>query len=149
MTTAERQQLSEIDKALLDVVSQALERYAKEVATLEHAWEKGAGWVVEVTPRNDLAARLSASFDGHDLLSITVGRTWLELFPVKAVADLDYIGDLAAAVFAGNLEEAERGGFARLTLSGGRVVGIGSVHLPIPWKLRRTRKYAPYGQRRT
>lgn len=139
---------TEMDDALLDVISRALEHHGKEVARLEHVWHGGAGmWFVEVVPQNDLAAPLSVAFDGHDLVTITVGRTWFEVFPVKQVADLDYIGELAAAVFEGNLEETERGGFGRLSLLDGRVIRIGVLHLPIPWKLRRVRRYAPYGHR--
>ena len=52
---------------------------------------------------------------------------------------------LFAAVFAGRFIEAGRHGdaFAKLSTTQGEI-SVGAIHLPIPWRLRRTRTYTPY-----
>jgi hypothetical protein len=62
-------------------------------------------WWTEVQPSRSGAARLTGGFDGDDLLSITVGATWFELFGVRGSADLDKFRDNVVAVFAGEIQE--------------------------------------------
>jgi hypothetical protein len=89
--------------------------------------------LVEVHPRKPTAAAFTAAVDG-DVVTITAGKTWFEVFSIKTVDDLGYIGQIAAAVFAGNMEEAGLfNRFARIRLADGRTVSVGVVHLPLPW----------------
>ena len=135
-----------MDLALLRVIRSALAPFGDEAATFDHAWgERARMWFVEARPNNDSSASFSAAFDGDDLVTMVVGQTSCEVFPVKHVDDLDAVREIAEAVFEGKLEEAEQGGFARMTMRDGRVLAVGSLHLPIPWRLRRRPTYAPYG----
>lgn len=103
-------------------------------------------WFIEVSPANRDAATFPAAFDGGDLVPVTIGEeVWFEVFPVRRPRDLDYIGELAAAVFAGRVEEMPGGGFAQIILADGSRVPAGTAHLPLPWKWwPDIRRYASY-----
>lgn len=127
---------SEMDTALLDAVSTALNEHPAGVATLTHTWNDDAGmWFVKVSPRLASAADFSIAYDGEDLLTVTVGNIWFEIFPIKSVEELGYAREIAVAVFAGKVEES-----GPLDKASGRIhlkegpVGVGSVHLPWPWR---------------
>jgi hypothetical protein len=137
---------TEMDLALFDVVKRALEPYGTGAASLEHAWgDQARMWFVEVTPTNDAAAPFVAAFDGNDIVTAIVGKTNFEVYSIKQADELQYIGEIAGAVFRGQVEEVERGGCARLTLADDRVVTVGAFHLPTPWRLRRRHTYPSYG----
>jgi hypothetical protein len=137
---------SEMDRALLRVVTEALEHLPVAAATVSQQWVEGAGmWFVKVRPRLAAAARFDIGYDRADLLNVTVGNIWFEV-PVTAVSDLEYAKELAAAVFAGRVEESGRtsGAHGRILLEGGPV-SVGAVHLPWPWRPRPSvRRYAAY-----
>jgi len=135
-----------IDEALRLLVGDALAAYAPSSGTLTHGWSDEAGmWFTEVTPRDPAAASLSIAFDGNDLLSVTVGTTWFEIFPVTSPRDLDQVREIVEAVFAGRVEESGRTGrrFARITLESGPIT-VGHIHMPRPWKGRASRRYQSY-----
>ena len=138
---------SEMDMALLDAVITALNEHSDGVATLTHTWAEDAGmWFVKVRPRLASAAEFSIAYDGEDLLTVTVGNIWFEIFPIKSVEELDYAREIAVAVFAGRVEES-----GPLDKASGRIhlkegpVGVGSVHIPWPWRARPVkRRYDAY-----
>jgi len=136
---------TELDRALLRLIEEALAEIGDDIASVEHTWGEAAGlWFVEVTPRRPGAAHFTAAVDG-DAVTITAGKTWFEVFPIKAVDDMAYIRQIASAVFHGDMEEAGLGEcFARIRLADGRVASVGRVHMPLPWKLRRRRRYLGY-----
>jgi len=135
---------SEWDLALFQAIRRVLQRHGPDAANLEHTWsDRARMWFVEATPVNDRAANFSAAFNGRDLVTVTAGKTSFEV-PVEQLDEMNYIADMADAVFSGHLEEVERGGMARLTTPDGHVMRVGYVHLPIPWRLRRRYTYPAY-----
>ena len=63
---------SEMDRALLRVVMEALAPLPEGAATVRQRWVEGAGmWFVEVRPRLAAAARFDIGFDRVDLLNVT------------------------------------------------------------------------------
>jgi len=141
---------SDMDRALLRIVTDVFEYLPTGAATLTHTWSEAAGmWFVEVKPRNRSAAMLSVAFDGDDLLNFVVGNIWFEVFPVRSVEDLDDVADIAGAVFQGRVEESGFGreeAFGRILLDEGPM-GVGRIHVPWPWKARPLmRRYEPYAE---
>lgn len=136
-----------MDRALLDVVTGALNERPPEVATLTHGWVDEAGmWVIEVRPRLASAAEFSIAHDGDDLLNVTVGNIWFEIFPIKSVAELGIAGEIAEAVFAGRVEESglRDKAFGRIHMKD-RTASVGHVHTPWPWRARPfKRRYDAY-----
>ena len=138
--------LSDVDVAVYDLIRSALVSRGESAATLTQQWNDQAGmWLVEVGPVNPAAASLSIGYDGSDLLSIAIGRTWFELFPVRLSEDLPYLRTIVEAVFAGEVKEAGRSGrfFAKIG-SGKSTINVGHVHLPLPRAARRWHRYAAY-----
>jgi hypothetical protein len=137
---------SDMDRALLRVVMEALAPLPEGAATVRHEWVTGAGmWFVEVRPRLASAARFDIGFDNADLLNVTVGNIWFEV-PATTVEDLGNAKELAEAVFAGRVEERgrESNAHGRILLEGGPVE-VGAVHIPWPWRPRPSvRRYAAY-----
>lgn len=123
----------------------------EEAAILSHTWSIGAErWFVEVQPTLPQAAPLSVHFDGEDSINFTVGNIWFELFPVDTPAELAArAGEVARAVFRGHLEESgpKSDAYGRIFIEHGRMMGVGRVHLPWPWRLRPfKRRYEPYAR---
>lgn len=137
---------SAMDLAIRDAVAEALAYYG-DVADVSHPWSPGAGmWFTEVSPHRDGAAAISLGFDGEDLLTVTVGKTWIEMFPFSQ-ATLHRLRDFLDAVLAGQIEEVTHldSAFAWVLTASGTMTG-GSAHLPLPWRWRRPRRYQPYGE---
>jgi hypothetical protein len=138
---------TEMDAAIQQLIADALAAYPPGSGTLDHAWsEEARMWFTKVTPHDPAAASVSVAFDEPDLLSINVGHTWFEIFPVTAPDQLDYLRDIIDAVLAGRVEEAGLPGkeYARIDTKSGPV-GVGAAHPPWPWKGRMTHRYKPYG----
>lgn len=134
---------SEMDRALLDAVRGALDDHPGGVADLSHTWGQEAGmWFAEVRLRLASAAPFDIAYDGEDLLSVTVGNIWFEIFPIKSVIELDYVREIAAAVFAGKVEESgpRDHAFGRINLEEGPIK-VGSVHIPWPWRARPAKRH--------
>ena len=136
---------SEIDRALLALITETLAERPEGSATLHHRWVDEAGWDVEVQPREPRAAPFSVVFTDGDVLSVAVGNIWFEVYPVKSVGDLDYLRQIAAAVFAGRVEEStyKNKAWGRIYLDEGPV-GVGSVHTLGQGATVQQRRYAPY-----
>jgi len=137
---------SEMDRALMRVVTEALEALPEGAATASQKWVEAAGmWFVEVRPNLATAARFDIGYERADLLNVTVGNIWFEV-PATTVEDLEYARELATAVFAGRVEESGRKADAhgRILLDG-RPVGVGAVHISWPWRPRPpVRRYDAY-----
>lgn len=147
-----------IDRAVTAAVHRALLPYGPDAATVERVWGAAAGmWFTEVRPAGQ-AASIDLAFDGVDDLFVTVGRTSFEVFPF-GIDDLEYLDGILEGIFAGRVEEA---GFRANSLAGrvglgsfgfariytrGDVVSVGSLHLPIPWRLWPMTRYQTYGDR--
>jgi hypothetical protein len=136
---------SSLDVAVLQVVQEELATNG-DAATVRHEWSDGAGmWFVEVEPINPGAARLSVGFDGDDDLSVTVGRTWFEIFPFRE-SSLDEFRRLVRAIFAGRIEEAgQKAGEARARIYAERRSWTVGAFPLWPWHLRARHRYEPYG----
>jgi hypothetical protein len=126
-----------MDKAVLRTVRAALDERPEGSATLTQRWEDGGGWTVEVRPRLPTAASCSVVFTDGDILSVAVGHIWFEILPLKSIDELDYLREIAAAVFAGRVEESRYKNkvWGRIYVDEGPV-GIGSVYLPWPWRAK-------------
>jgi hypothetical protein len=131
------------DIAVLDLVQEALLPYP-DAAEVALRWGERAGmWFTEVRPRNSRAASFDIAVEDDRTLNITVGRTSFEIFG-DVQASLPYLRDVVDAVFAGAVEESGwQDAFARIRTRDG-LVGVGAMHLPVPWRLRRVRRYEPY-----
>ena len=134
------------DVAVLDLVREALLPYP-DAAEVALEWGDRAGmWFTQVRPRNSRAASLDIAVEDDRTLSITVGKTWFEVFG-DVQASLPELRDIVDAVFAGAVEESGwQDGFARIRTKDG-LVHVGAMHLPVPWRLRRVRRYEPYALR--
>lgn len=136
---------SPLDSAVLEVVREELAKHG-DVAILEQQWVDAAEmWFVQVAPVNGRAVPLEVGVDGDDL-SVTVGRTCFEMFPVSE-SSLDNFRQIVRAILAGRIEEAgpkrEGAGTARIFTDNGPVT-VG-VLFPWPWRLRPHRRYQGYG----
>ncbi|MGC1207162.1 MAG: hypothetical protein WA880_04320 [Ornithinimicrobium sp.] len=121
-----------MDRALHRILTEAFKELPAGAADLTQEWVDPADmWFVEVVPHNTSAAGLSVAFDGYDLLNFAVGNISFEMFPVKAVEDLDVAGDIAQAVFNGRVEECGFTGdaFGRIVLNEG-LMDVGRALCP-------------------
>lgn len=61
-------------------------------------------------------------------------------------SDPAWLGPLINNVFAGRVEEIGRRSDSYVRIGTGRndVTAFGAAHLPIPWALRRTRRFSSY-----
>lgn len=94
-----------------------------------------------------IRAGLSVGVDGDELI-VHFGGTRLEIWSnTRQAPPVDQLKRFLAAIFAGDFVEAgsRKNGFARIRLDDGSVATVGEMHLPVPWRLRRTRRYDPYG----
>jgi hypothetical protein len=138
--------LTSTDDEIRRIVESALEPFGDGAATVSQTWSDAAGmWIVDVAPARSDAAPMSVAFDGDDLLSVVVGRTWLEMFPLSEdlMAELR---EIVESVLAGHVEEAGGGSrsFAHIGV-GEHMVRVGHVHLPVPWAWRHVGRFAAYG----
>ena len=96
---------SAVDQRVAHLVEDRLRVHGNTTASVSQEWGAAAGmWFVEVTPAETEAAFVSVAFDGWDLLSIVIGRTCFEMFPVDDDA-LQELSGLLDAVFAGQVVE--------------------------------------------
>jgi hypothetical protein len=139
------QPLTTWDEKLHRLLTDAVAELDDGAASVTQTWHEPARmWFVEVHPTRTDAAPISAAFDGDDLLSITVADTWFEIFPISD-AELASFGTIVRAVLAGRVVQAGWAGrrFARIDGADG-LVRVGAVHAPLPWRLRRRRRFAAY-----
>ena len=94
--------------------------------------------------RDPAAASVYVTLTGGDEVVVGIGQTHAYIWDDDPTALAEYLRVLLDAVFAGDFEEAGLGdAFARVHLRDGTTVRLGNMHLPLPWRVRRTRRYAP------
>lgn len=137
---------SEQERALLTAVRAALLPYAAEGARVQTSRiDDDRVFQVSITPTNSQAAAVNVTIARSDELVLTFGQTHVYLHTDDGELD-EGLADMLDAIFAGRFDEAGQpgDGFARLRFRDGRMAAVGSVHLPLPWRLRRHRRYAAY-----
>lgn len=139
------------EAALRGAVLTALAQHPAEAASVTEGRNKrdSTVWGMEVEPANPDAASVYVTFTGGDEVTVGFGQTHAYIWDDDPAALAAYIGSILASVFAGDFEEAGFGdAFARVRLGDGTIVRLGNMHLPLPWRLRRTRRYAPLSKKR-
>ncbi|MFB9376080.1 hypothetical protein ACFFKU_00775 [Kineococcus gynurae] len=145
----------QLDRAVLVVLTDALQRFGPEAAVVESGPVPRTGlWVTRVAPRRDGAARLSVAGEcpqdaqGPDVaLNITISNSWLEVAGLSQ--PFVWLRALADAVFAGRVVER---GFpsaraVEIETACGTVIG-GAVQLPLLGRLFPQRRFLPYDAER-
>lgn len=133
--------VSATDQRLHALVEDRLRAFGNTSASVSQAWGAAAGmWFTEVVPTQPDAAFLSVAFDGHDLVSMVIGRTWFELFPVND--DLWYeLREIVDLVLSGQV--VEQGGLDQTAA----ILGSGSAQIKVgawPAEPLPERRYGPY-----
>jgi hypothetical protein len=136
---------SAYEDALRTAVHEAVAPYSGAAAVDEGWSEGGAIWGMDITPSNSGAAAVFVTYHGGDTAGVGFGKTEVELWDDDPLALAEYVRRFLEAAFAGRFVEAGIGdAFARVTFADGTRASVGRVHLPWPWRLRRTRTYEPY-----
>jgi hypothetical protein len=138
------------DRTVQALVLEELARYEPGVADVQLEWSNGGRmWVTQVTPLVDGAAPFSIAAEDEDTLNCTFGHVWMEVFG-RVEDRLPLLRELVVAVLSGNFEEtrSRTNARGRFHTASGTVSG-GAMQLPLPWRLRRVRRYTPYGNLRT
>lgn len=139
------------EDALRLAVLAALAKHPTEAASITEGRNErdSTVWGMEVEPSNPEAASVYVTFAGGDEVTVGFGQTHAYIWDDDPAALAAYVGGILAAVFAGDFEEAGFGdAFARVHLGDGTTVRVGNMHLPLPWRFRRTRRYAPLSAQR-
>ena len=139
------------EDALRRAVLAALAKHPAEAATFTEGRNErdSTVWGMEVEPSDPAAASVYVAFTGGDEVVVGFGETHAYIWDDDPAALAEYVGAILDAVFAGDFEEAGQGdAFARVHLHDGTTVRIGNMHLPLPWRVRRTRHYAPLSRQR-
>ena len=131
--------------ALRDAVRRALAPHGPNVARLQELRGGPISWSLDVTPTRSGAAKSYVTHIGGDEIVLGFGRTHVYMWDDDPQELARQVEVLLTAVFAGRFLEAgpRKDAFARVdTEDGPRTVG--RMSLPLPWRLRRTRRYAAY-----
>lgn len=134
------------EDALRRAVTSALAKYPAKAASVTERRNDGdeAVWGMEVRPAEPAAASVYVTFAGGDEVVVGFGQTHAYIWDDDPVALGVYVGSILASVFEGDFEEGGFGdAFAKVYLADGTTVRLGRMHLPLPWRLRRKRRYAP------
>ena len=134
------------EDALRRAVLAALANHPAEAATVTEGRNEreSAMWGMEIETADPAAASVYVTFTGGDEVVVGFGQTHAYIWDDDPTALAEYLRAVLDAVFAGDFEEAGSGdAFARVHLHDGTTVRLGNMHLPLPWRVRRTRRYAP------
>lgn len=137
---------STFDIAIYEAISDALKLYLT-ACYIDFEWSEGAHmWYTTVTPQNTAAATMSFAFDGTDLISVTIGNAWFEMFP-KDKSTLSHVAEIVTAVAAGNAFESgpRHHACVHIELPNDTLRG-GPLRLPVPLWLRSRRNYQAYDE---
>lgn len=132
--------------ALREAVLSALAVHPAEAASVTEGrnTRDSAVWGMEIEPADPAAASVYVTFAGGDEVTVGFGQTHTYVWDDDPAALAAYVGSILTAVFGGRFEEAGMGdAFARVHLPDGTTERVGNMHLPLPWRLRRKRRYAP------
>ena len=136
--------------ALRQAAEQALAPYGSEAAVIEETVQDAPDlWCLDVRPTAASAAPASITYlGGGDEIVLGFGHTHMYMWDDDYLELAREVRDLLEAAFAGDVVEAGpyQDSFSRISTRSG-MKGVGKLHLPWPWRLRRTRTYAPYGPR--
>jgi hypothetical protein len=141
-------ELDEMDVTVHRLVVEEVATHGGDaVALVRQEWSDPAGlWFTEVEPRCASAAKISIAYQDEDTLTVAVGHIWFEMFgPVSD--NLPELRQVVRAVLEGRVEESgsTSNAFGRIGLESG-TLGVGAMHLPLPWKWRQVRRYDAYSQ---
>ena len=139
------------EAALRSAVLAALAKHPADSASVTDGRNErdSTVWGMEVEPADPSAAAVYVTFAGGDEVTLGFGQTHTYLWDKDPAALAAYVGGILDAVFAGDFEEAGFGdGFARVQLRDGTIARVGKMHLPLPWRFRRRRRYAPLSAQR-
>ena len=103
--------------------------------------------VLEVRPTAEGAAPASIAYlGGADEVVVGFGRTHVYMWDDDHHLLAWEVRDLLEAVFTAKFVEAgaDQDGYSKVSTRSG-MKGVGKMHLPWPWRFRRTRTYSPYG----
>lgn len=118
-----------------------------DAADITFEWgDRAHMWFVEVAPHRTGAAAVSIACMG-DELTLSFAHTRVELWNYKrGPTPLEQLEQYLTGILRGEFEEGGSGSdrFARVSLPDGRTARVGSVHLPVPWALRRRKRFQPY-----
>jgi hypothetical protein len=131
------------EDALRRAVLAALAAHPAEAASVTEGRNErdSTVWGMEIKPSNPDAASVYVAFPGGDEVTLGFGQTHAYIWDDDPAGLAAYVGGILAAVFAGDFEEAGFGdAFARVHLADGTTVRVGNMHLPLPWRLRRSRR---------
>ncbi len=134
--------------ALRQAVEEALATYGPQAAVIEETVPDTPGlWCLEVQPTAEGAAPASIAYlGGADEIVVGFGRTHMYMWNDDHHQLAREVRDLLEAVFAAKFVEAgaEQDAYSIVSTRSG-MKGVGKMHLPWPWRLRRTQTYSPYG----
>ena len=134
------------EAALRTAVLAALAQHPADAAAVTEGRNEqdSTVWGMEVEPVNPAAASVYVTFAGGDEVTVGFGQTHAYIWDDDPAALAAHVGNILTAVFAGDFEEAGFGdAFARMHLRDGTTLRLGKMHLPLPWRWRRKRRYAP------
>lgn len=134
---------SETHQQILQLIQTALIPYEGS-ATVELYWYDGyEGWFVSVKPANKDAASIEIGLDRWEVLWVSVANSFMETDLWNC--PFEKLSEIATSVFAGRVQQiiGRSDGYVRIG-DGDERIAFGNAHLPIPWKLRRVRRFAPY-----
>lgn len=102
-------------------------------------------WSLTVHPKRAGAATASVTFVGGDEVVLGFGETHAYMWDDNPESLAEEVRQVLTAIFAGRFQEAgmRNDGRVKVLLDDGRVWRGGSMGLPVPWKLRRVRRYLP------
>ncbi|SDI85758.1 hypothetical protein SAMN05444157_0504 [Frankineae bacterium MT45] len=141
--TAEPRPLGADDERLLRLVRSRLEAVGAR-ASVERVWETAfSAWVIRVAPEARGAAPIQAWVVEDDVY-LGVSESYIELYPLDERA-WTWVGAVIDAVILGLIEETGRGSdkYIRLLIDA-QPSGFGRLLMPMPWRWRRVRRFAPY-----
>lgn len=133
--------------ALRHAIGAALTAHSQESANVEEGVRATHPnqWYLEITPYAPGAAAAYIALGGGDEVTLGFGETHTYIWDDDPKALGGEVQEIFEAVFAGSFVEAGPKGdsTSKLVTSHGEVL-VGAIRLPVPWRLRRTRTYAPY-----
>jgi hypothetical protein len=147
VTQREGPAAEEYEQALRDAVFTALSVHPPGCATVAEDRHPRVTdiWSLTITPSKAGPASTSVTFVGGDEIVLGIGDTHVYLWDDDPEALGEVVRQVLTSVYAGRVQETGMRGDARVKviMEGWKVWRGGSIGLPVPWPLRRVRRYAP------
>lgn len=137
--------LEDYHRALRMAVDNALAPHGRGAASLHEERGGPIVWSLDITPTRDGAAKSYVTHIGGDEIVLGFGGTHVYMWHDNPEELARQVELLLTGIFNGSFVEAgpRKDAFALVETTEGQV-GVGRMHMPWPWRLRRTRRYAPY-----